>query len=57
VQRDWEEKTILTLFSGHGFFDMAAYEGYFGGGLQPFELPYERIRETVSNLKRLYPFA
>ena len=52
-----EEKTILTLFSGHGFFDMAAYEVYLGGGLQPFELPDERIRETVGNLKRLYPFA
>jgi len=52
-----EEKTILTLFSGHGFFDMAAYEGYLGGSLQPFELPDERIRETVGNLKRLYPFA
>ncbi|MCK4703114.1 TrpB-like pyridoxal phosphate-dependent enzyme, partial [Candidatus Bathyarchaeota archaeon] len=52
-----EEKTILTLFSGHGFFDMAAYEAYLGGGLQPFELPDERIRETVGNLKRLYPFA
>lgn len=52
-----EEKTILTLFSGHGFFDMAAYEAYLGGGLKPFELPDERIRETVGNLKRLYPFA
>jgi len=52
-----EEKTILTLFSGHGFFDMAAYEAYLDGSLQPFELPDERIRETVGNLKRLYPFA
>lgn len=52
-----EEKTILTLFSGHGFFDMAAYEAYLGGCLKPFELPDERIRETVGNLKRLYPFA
>jgi tryptophan synthase beta chain len=52
-----EEKTILTLLSGHGFFDMAAYEAYLGGGLQPFELPDERIRETVGNLKRMYPFA
>jgi len=40
-----------------GFFDMAAYEAYLGGGLKPFELPDERIRETVGKLKRLYPFA
>jgi len=45
------------MFSGHDFFDMAAYEAYLGCGLQPFELPDERIRETVGNLKRLYPFA
>jgi len=52
-----EEKTILVLMSGHGHFDMSAYEGYLNESLQPFELPQKRINETVSNLKRLYPFA
>ncbi|MFC1802392.1 TrpB-like pyridoxal phosphate-dependent enzyme [Thermoproteota archaeon] len=51
-----EEKTILTLMSGHGYFDMSAYGAYINGGLQPFELPQKRINETISSLKQLYPF-
>lgn len=49
-----ESKTILVLMSGHGYFDMSAYEGYLKGDLQPFELPQERIDKTVGNLKGLY---
>jgi len=52
-----EEKTILTLMSGHGFFDMSAYEGYLDGVLEPFELPKARIDKTISSLKERYPFA
>ncbi len=51
-----EGKTILTLMSGHGFFDMAAYEGYLAGSLKPFALPHERIEKTVGNLKNRYSF-
>jgi tryptophan synthase beta chain len=52
-----EEKTMLVLMSGHGYFDMSAYEGYLNEALQPYELPQKRIDKTVSNVKRLYPFA
>jgi tryptophan synthase beta chain len=51
-----ESKTILTLMSGHGFFDMAAYEGYLDGALTPFELPQNRIDKTLGSLKARYPF-
>ncbi|MCW4051426.1 MAG: TrpB-like pyridoxal phosphate-dependent enzyme [Candidatus Bathyarchaeota archaeon] len=51
-----EAKTILTLMSGHGYFDMSAYEDYLDGKLQPYELPQPRIDETLSRLKRMYPF-
>ncbi len=51
-----ESKTILTLMSGHGFFDMAAYEGYLDGELTPFELPQNRIDKTLGSLKKRYPF-
>lgn len=50
-----DAKTILMLMSGHGFFDMAAYEGYMDGKLKPFELPMERINKTMNSLKQLYP--
>lgn len=51
-----EEKTILMLFSGHGFFDMSAYEAYLQGQLSPFELPEKRITETIGQLKQKYSF-
>lgn len=50
-----DAKTILMLMSEHGFFDMAAYEGYMDGKLKPFELPMERINKTMNSLKQLYP--
>jgi len=50
-----EEKTLLMLMSGHGFFDMSAYESYLEGNLEPFELPQERIEKTITSLKELYP--
>ena len=50
-----EANTVVILMSGHGFFDMSAYEAYMKGELQPFELPQERINQTVGSLKGLYP--
>ena len=50
-----EEKTLLMLMSGHGFFDMSAYEGLLDGKLKPFELPKSRIEGTINNLKMMYP--
>lgn len=51
-----KEETLLMLMSGHGFFDMAAYEGYLEEKLPPFELPQSRIKKTINSLKTLYPF-
>ena len=51
-----EEKTILFLLCGHGYFDMKAYDDYLSRKLEPFTLPAERIRESLSNLKQLYPW-
>jgi tryptophan synthase beta chain len=33
------ERTILFLLSGHGHFDMAAYDAYFAHRLVEYELP------------------
>ena len=33
-KRTGVEKTILTLLSGHGFFDMKAYENYLSGTME-----------------------
>jgi tryptophan synthase beta chain len=48
-----EEKCIVIAYSGHGFFDLGAYERYLGGDLEDYEYPQESIDEA---LKALPPF-
>jgi tryptophan synthase beta chain len=45
-----EAKTILLAYSGHGFFDMAAYEAYLAGKLEDFEYPQEAIQAALKEL-------
>ena len=51
-----EEKTILFLLCGHGYFDMQAYDEYFNGRLQPYEYPTEKVAESMDKLRKLYPW-
>ena len=51
-----EAKTILFVLCGHGYFDMAAYDEYFSGKLQPYEYPTEKVAESMDKLHRLYPW-
>jgi len=48
-----EKKTIAFLFSGHGFFDLAAYENYMSGNLIDSDFPEERIKEMEKNLPQI----
>jgi len=48
-----EEKTILFNFSGHGHFDMAAYDNYLDGKLEDYAYPEERIKEAMKNLPKV----
>ncbi len=48
-----EEKCIVIAYSGHGFFDLGAYEKYLAGDLEDYEYPQESIDEA---LKALPPF-
>jgi len=51
-----EEKTILFLLCGHGYFDMQAYNDYLAGKLLPYEYPEEKVKEAMKKLKDLYPW-
>ncbi len=51
-----KEETILFLLCGHGYFDMAAYDEYFSGRLQPYEYPTEKVAESMEKLSKLYPW-
>jgi tryptophan synthase beta chain len=44
---------ILFNLCGHGHFDLAAYERYLSGTLEDYELPQERIRESLEGLDAL----
>lgn len=45
-----EKRVILFNLSGHGHFDMAAYDDYLAGRLVDFELPQERIDAALAEL-------
>ena len=45
-----EEKVILFNLSGHGHFDMAAYDAYFAGELEEYELPDQLLTENMEDL-------
>ena len=45
-----EEKVILFNLSGHGHFDMAAYQAYFEGHLVDYEHPQDQIDEAMQKV-------
>jgi tryptophan synthase beta chain len=45
-----EQKVILIGLSGHGHFDMSAYEAYLSGSLQDIPYSEEALRESLSRL-------
>jgi tryptophan synthase beta chain len=50
-----ESKAILFNLSGHGHFDLAAYEEYLAGRLADFEYPEAEIRKALEGLAALQP--
>src|SRR5512141_2942872 len=48
-----EKRVILFNLSGHGNFDMAAYEAYLGGKLEDYEYPVEAVKESMSKLPQV----
>lgn len=48
-----EKRTILFNLSGHGHFDMSAYDAYFAGKLEDVELSQSRIDAAIEELPRV----
>jgi tryptophan synthase beta chain len=48
-----EERVILFGLSGHGHFDMSAYDAYFAGKLEDVEVPQSRIDAAVDELPKV----
>ena len=48
-----EKKTILFNLSGHGHFDLTAYDNYLSGKLEDFEYPVEKVHEALELLPKI----
>jgi tryptophan synthase beta chain len=51
--RSGEARTILFNLSGHGHFDMSAYDRYFKGELEDYDYPSEAIAESLAHLPKV----
>ena len=45
-----ESRTILFNLSGHGHFDMSAYDQYFAGELEDYAYPEDAVREAMKSV-------
>jgi tryptophan synthase beta chain len=48
-----EKRVILFNLSGHGHFDMTAYQKYLSGELEDFAYPAEAIKEAMQHLPQV----
>lgn len=48
-----EPKILFFNLSGHGHFDMSAYDQYFSGKLEDFDYPQEAINAALHSLPRV----
>jgi tryptophan synthase beta chain len=53
AKKDREAKDITFLLSGHGHFDMSAYDAYLSGQLSDYEYPAEAVAESLKKLPRV----
>jgi tryptophan synthase beta chain len=48
-----DKRVILFNLSGHGHFDLGAYEQYLAGKLQDFAYPAEKVQAALADLPRV----
>jgi tryptophan synthase beta chain len=52
-KKSGEKKTILLAFSGHGHFDLGAYDEYLSGRLPDYEYPADKMKEAITHLPKV----
>jgi tryptophan synthase beta chain len=53
ARENGDKKVILFNLSGHGHFDMGAYDAYLSGGLPNHEMPEEELRRSLACLPQV----
>jgi len=48
-----KKKNILLALSGHGHFDLGAYDAYLSGKLEDYEYPEEKVKEALAHLPQV----
>ena len=52
-KKDGKKRVIAFNLSGHGHFDMAAYDSYHRGDLEDYEYPREKVEEAMKDLPKV----
>src|SRR5437016_9246533 len=53
AKRDGKRRTILFNLSGHGHFDLGAYEAHLAGKLQDYEYPAAKVAEALKSVPKV----
>ncbi len=54
IAKERGEKVVIAFnLSGHGHFDLAAYDAYLRGELEDYEYPEEQIKEALQHLPQV----
>ena len=53
AKRKGEKRVILFNLSGHGNFDMGAYEAYLAGKLEDFDYPEQAVKAAMQELPKV----
>jgi len=52
-KKSGEKKTIVLLYSGHGHFDLSAYDAYLAKKLEDYEYPVEKVHEAMKHIPKV----
>ena len=55
AKREGRPRTILFGLSGHGHFDLGAYDAYLAGRLEDFAYPEQAIKDAMRELAAIQP--
>jgi tryptophan synthase beta chain len=53
AKEEGKSKTILFNLSGHGHFDLSAYDNYLSGKMEDYEYPSEKVCEALTRLPEI----
>jgi len=53
AKAEGKSKTILFNLSGHGHFDLSAYDNYLSGKMEDYDYPSEKVAEALKHLPKV----